>query len=401
MKHTKQNGGMSRRIMALFLTACLVTTSFSPIVSAQAAESTSDPILLCGFAELPNEIKAQSVPLGVSLEALKLPVTLEATACPALKDTEPVLPEEPKKQPAPLSIQNITWGSDPVYAATAPGVYTFTAILPQGYALQEGTALPKILVTVKADAIEKTAYEKVVELFLALPGAAGITAETTGEEKDAIRARLDKAMAAHDALTQEEKAQFDREHADLLAAALALQSAVISEPLMTLPNPLPPETKAAANAAVDATVDTFAELQKAIAAAPTDKSAYVIEVTADFEITTCLYLHATDTNITIRGDTPARKLTRTVNNNYLFSVYNNASLTLESIVIDGNKNNNDSNTLTMIIVQGTANLALNQGAVLQNNKAKDQSGAVYIGGDSTFSMSGAKILNNDGKQSGG
>ncbi|MEG0878996.1 MAG: hypothetical protein RSF00_10060, partial [Oscillospiraceae bacterium] len=129
MKHTKHNVGMSRRIMAFVLTICIAATSFSPIVSAQAAESTSGPILLCEFAELPNEIKAQSVPLGVSLEALKLPVTLEATACPTLKDTAPVLPGEPKKQPAPLSIQNITWGRDPVYSDSAPGAYSFTAVL--------------------------------------------------------------------------------------------------------------------------------------------------------------------------------------------------------------------------------------------------------------------------------
>ncbi|MEG2164641.1 MAG: hypothetical protein RRY55_09245, partial [Bacteroidales bacterium] len=62
MKHTKQNIGMFHRIMAFVLTVCIVATSFSPIVSAQTVESIAKPISLCGFAELPNEIKEQIVP---------------------------------------------------------------------------------------------------------------------------------------------------------------------------------------------------------------------------------------------------------------------------------------------------------------------------------------------------
>ena len=345
MKHTKQNVGMSHRIMAFFLTVCIAASLFLPIVSVQSEGLTSKPILLSGFAELSDEIKVQSVPLGVSPEKLNLPDTLEATGYPVLEDTDPVSPK-----PEILSIQNVTWESNPIYSDATPGVYTFTAVLPQGYALQEGTVLPKILVTVMAEVLEKPAYENNAELFQTLPEADSIT----GEKKEAIRTRLAEAMAANYVLTKS-----------------------------------------------DNQVDTFAKLQDAIAAAPKDGTAYVIEVTADFEITTCLRLHATDTDITIRGNVPERKLTRKTNNNYLFSVAGNASLTLENIVIDGNKTVYDTNTLSMIILSGTANLALKEGAVLQNNNAKDQSGAVYIQNSSTFSMSGAQILNNYGRQSGG
>ncbi|MEG1298478.1 MAG: InlB B-repeat-containing protein [Anaerovoracaceae bacterium] len=239
-----------------------------------------------------------------------------------------------------------------------------------------------------------SAYEKAVKLFLTLPGSDIITAETTGEEKETIRTQLDEAMAAYNGLTDEEKAQFDREYTDLHGAALSLQSEVTRKPLKLLSPPHLPKANA------DAQVDTFAGLQAAILAAPKDGSSYVIEVTGDFEITTCLKLHGTE-KITIRGDIPERTLTRKVNDNYLFSVANSASLTLESIVIDGNKDSYSTNKYSMIILGGSANLALKEGAVLQNSKATEQVGAVYIGGSSTFSMSGAQILNNYGKQSGG
>ncbi|MEG0830117.1 MAG: InlB B-repeat-containing protein [Anaerovoracaceae bacterium] len=237
-----------------------------------------------------------------------------------------------------------------------------------------------------------SAYEKAVKLFLTLPGSDIITAETTGEEKETIRTQLDEAMAAYNGLTDEEKAQFDREYTDLHGAALSLQYEVTRKPLKLLPPP--PLPKANANAQVD----TFAKLQAAIAKAPNNGTAYVIEVTENFEITSCLMLNVKNTNITIRGDTPSRKLTREVQD-CLFNVTSNASLTLENIVIDGNKKEFVYNSI--IVVQYAANLTLNQGAVLQNNKAIKYGGAVYILGASTFSMSGATISGNEGRDSGG
>ncbi|MEG0020043.1 MAG: hypothetical protein RR728_05805, partial [Oscillospiraceae bacterium] len=97
MKHKKQSGRMARRILAFAMTACLVATSFSPIVSVQAEGSPQGTVSLCGFAELPNEIKTQSIPLGVSQEKLNLPSTLEAVANSVLDNTEPALPTEPDK----------------------------------------------------------------------------------------------------------------------------------------------------------------------------------------------------------------------------------------------------------------------------------------------------------------
>ncbi|MEG0091444.1 MAG: Ig-like domain-containing protein, partial [Oscillospiraceae bacterium] len=139
MKHVKQKVGMSHRIMGLFLTVCMVASLFLPIVSAQAEESTSNPISLCGFVELPNEIKEQSIPLGISLEKLNLPDTLEALMVAPSSNTEPV------------TIHSVTWESSPLYDENVVGEYIFTATLPQPYVLAEGVALPKISITVYDD----------------------------------------------------------------------------------------------------------------------------------------------------------------------------------------------------------------------------------------------------------
>ena len=50
-----------------------------------------------------------------------------------------------------LTLTGVTWACE-AYDADAPGDYTFTAKLPEGYALADGAALPQITVVVESDA---------------------------------------------------------------------------------------------------------------------------------------------------------------------------------------------------------------------------------------------------------
>lgn len=82
----------------------------------------------------------------------------------------------------------------------------------------------------------KFTYQKVVELFTALPDASVITAETTQEEKDVLLAQLSKAMEAFDVLTGEEQALFMTEQVALYNGAMALKGVitdVVSVPMET------------------------------------------------------------------------------------------------------------------------------------------------------------------------
>lgn len=58
-------------------------------------------------------------------------------------------------------------------------------------------------------------------LFEALPKADSLTEETTDEEREALVAKLNEAMAAYEVLTEEEHAKFEEEHSDLLGNAIA------------------------------------------------------------------------------------------------------------------------------------------------------------------------------------
>ncbi len=68
-----------------------------------------------------------------------------------LENTQAEEQKEPKtkEQEASITIEGVTWRSEPTYDGNAEGTYTFTAVLPEGYALAEGVSLPQIRVTVE------------------------------------------------------------------------------------------------------------------------------------------------------------------------------------------------------------------------------------------------------------
>ncbi len=89
----------------------------------------------------------------------------------------------------------------------------------------EGADLTKCIGTEQETVLT---YDEVVALFEALLNADSITDETTDEEKTEIMARINDALDALTALSDEDFAKFNEEHSDLLAAIQALQTAIIS-----------------------------------------------------------------------------------------------------------------------------------------------------------------------------
>ena len=94
---------------------------------------------IVSFAQLPGEVREQNIPQlmeGGRETAPVLPDILEAAV------------RQGEAEPQNVSIEGVTWTAQPELDQAVPGVYRFTPVLPEEYALAEGTALPAIAVTV-------------------------------------------------------------------------------------------------------------------------------------------------------------------------------------------------------------------------------------------------------------
>lgn len=101
-------------------------------------------------------------------------------------------------------IEDITWESDPSYDGDTEGVYTFTPVLPDGYALSEGVGLPQITVTVAADDTQAEELRVLMELLRALPDP----------EEYLIYDEAADAVIEHEDMIDEEQLEEAREAAD-------------------------------------------------------------------------------------------------------------------------------------------------------------------------------------------
>lgn len=97
---------------------------------APATETRNIVLTLTGFDALADEVAAQTLALGGSEAELTLPAQLEATG-----------------EDGAVTVANVTWACADFDAQTA-GSYIFTAVLPEGFALEEGVELPTIAVAV-------------------------------------------------------------------------------------------------------------------------------------------------------------------------------------------------------------------------------------------------------------
>jgi hypothetical protein len=86
--------------------------------------------------------------------------TLENTPAEGQEETQA------KQEEETITIDGVTWQSEPAYAGSTEGTYIFTAVLPEGYALAEGVSLPQITVTVESgtDAIIRALPDRIAAL---------------------------------------------------------------------------------------------------------------------------------------------------------------------------------------------------------------------------------------------
>lgn len=136
----------THRLLAWALAVCMAVTLLPGAALAEA------PARVTAFAPLDTAVREQRVPAGMAWEDLDLPETLEATGYPADSGDE--------AEETPLTVGGVTWEIDPENALNegngdydpAGGSCCLTPVLPQGYVLEDGAALPEIYVVVGGQA---------------------------------------------------------------------------------------------------------------------------------------------------------------------------------------------------------------------------------------------------------
>ena len=126
-----------------------------------------------------------------------------------------------EKQEETVTIDGVTWQSEPGYDGNTEGTYIFTASLPDGYTLAYGISLPQITVTVEndTDAVMQTLLDRIA----ALPDGEEYLAAEPDRDKDEegyaaweekLYAYAEEALAIweeYETLTEEQQARFSEE----------------------------------------------------------------------------------------------------------------------------------------------------------------------------------------------
>lgn len=147
--------------------------------------------------------------------------------------SEPVDTMEPQtmeRKAESIMIKNVTWQAEPAYDGDTAGTYLFTAVLPDGYAPEEGVNLPQITVTVQG---EDPVVQELLARIMVLPDAeAYLAGEPDVEEKEAYETWMDGFSAytaeafalweMYETLTEEQRAQIPTEALEKLAAWVEL-----------------------------------------------------------------------------------------------------------------------------------------------------------------------------------
>ena len=140
--------------------------------------------------------------------------TLENTSIEEQEETQAEQEEET------VTIDGVTWQSEPEYAGSTEGTYIFTAVLPEGYVLAEGVSLPQITVTVESgDAMIQALFDRIA----ALPDGEEYLAAEPDRDKgekgyaaweEKLYAYAEEALAIweeYETLTEEQQARFSEE----------------------------------------------------------------------------------------------------------------------------------------------------------------------------------------------
>lgn len=274
----KRGQGKHRRIFALFLCLCVLFTTQPETwnrLSVFAAEESDTKVVL-SFAELPEEIKEQTVPVGTVYEELELPeelnVFMKQTEISSTlnlaeekseeetvsgndmeigsteegedaaeqeeyyaehEDITVYTPENSEKE-AQETVAGVTWQPIPAYDGNTEGIYTFIAVLPENYTLAEGVNLPQITVTVKeSENGSDFVIQDLLDQIAALPDAEEYLASEPDVEDEDVYAEWEEKLCEYaeralaiweecEALTEEQQAQISEEEMVKLTAWVEL-----------------------------------------------------------------------------------------------------------------------------------------------------------------------------------
>lgn len=224
------------------------TPADTPPDTPADTDTPTDPpadtaVQVSSFEELAEDLVHQQVTTGTALESLSLPTVLNGLGSDGTV----------------LELENITWVSEPEYAADTAGDYTFTPVLPEGYVLAEGAELPGITVTLEEKAPETQPetqpepkpedevsaligqlpsaeefqqWKPALEMAEDDPGYQKAYDAAVAEYRQQIGTQVKAAREAYELLTDEQKLLLD---AELLAKLEALETALASQPVKRAP----------------------------------------------------------------------------------------------------------------------------------------------------------------------
>lgn len=153
-----------------------------------------------------------------------------------------------EEQEETVTIDGVTWQSDPEYDGNAEGIYIFTAVLPEGYTLAEDVSLPQITVTVKeSESGTDFAIQALLERIAALPGGEEYFAaepdmddgDIYAEWEEKLYEYAEEALAIwekYEELTEEQQAQMPEEELAKLVAWVEIAEQLSDRPTMLADN---------------------------------------------------------------------------------------------------------------------------------------------------------------------
>lgn len=156
-------------------------------VSTESGESAETD----GSTELGAEQAVENLPAENDIETSTKTVTVELEEYYAEPEAVTVYTlgnSEKGMRQIQETVAGVTWQSDPEYDGNGEETYTFTAVLPEGYALAEDVSLPQITVTVKeSESGADFAIQTLLDRIAALPEVDGLIFR--GRQKAIIRLR--------------------------------------------------------------------------------------------------------------------------------------------------------------------------------------------------------------------
>ena len=175
-------------------------------------------------------------------------VTMEEYLAENVIPAQTIENTQTEKQEETVTISGITWQSEPEYDGSTEGIYTFTAVLPDGYTLADGVSLPEITVTVKeSESGTDTVIQTLLDRIAALPEVEDyLSSEPDMDDEDAYAEWEEKLYEyveevfaiweEYEALTEEQQAQMPEEELAKLTAWMELEEMLSDHAVMVADN---------------------------------------------------------------------------------------------------------------------------------------------------------------------